>query len=231
MAKTIQMRRNRFGQFVAKGRGGAKKRNPPAKKRAPAAKKRAPAKKRAAKKNTPTPWTAGVVTNRKKKKNPPTMSLDKQGVLLGIPFPAVSDVLYMSLGLGGPPFIKGFVMRLPIVTTYANNQMAMYAIETVSYAAPIGIGYAIGGTRGVRRVIAGEAAGVLVRLVAKYTQVGRIPRGAPGVKGYLNPTANQSLRGMRGYTKPVNQAMLRGLPTRTPQAASFNRTRRTSRYA
>lgn len=229
MARTIQMKRNRFGQFVAKGRGGTttkRKSNPPRKRRAAPRKKPA---KRGARRNVPTNWEAGLVNNNnRRKRNPPrrVMGFDRQGQIFGIPTPAVSDVLYLSLGLGGPPIIKGITLRF-IPTTFGTGQGAMFGVEALSYAIPVGIGFAIGGPRAVRGIIAGEAAGLLVRVVSRYTQLGRTPRiGRPGVSGYLGPVPSRSLG---AYTKPVSQSMLRGLP-RGPGAPSPNRTRRASRY-
>jgi hypothetical protein len=232
VAKTINMKRNRLGQFV-KGRAAAPKRNLPARrKRATVATRAARPRRRTAKRNPPIPWTAGAVGNRRRrqtpKRNPKLLGgLDRQGRLLGIPVPAASDVLYMTLGLGGPPIIKGITQRF-IPTAWAVNQAAGWAVEGLSYAAPIGIGYMVGGTRAVRSVIAGEVAGLLVRVVARYTTpgYGRDFIG-PMMQGYIKPGSAQ---GMRGYIKPGSGANLRGLPTLGNVGATSNRTRRTSRY-
>jgi hypothetical protein len=232
MARTINMKRNRLGQFVAKGRGRPirrkKKRNPvhlTATKKRRSYKRRPTARK---KRNPPTNWTAGVVSNRRKR-NPPAISLDRQGRIMGVPVPAVSDVLYVGLGLAGPPIAKGTLVRF-LPTTFVTNQGMMWATEAASYAAPVFVGYFVGGARGARNVLAGEAAGILVRLVSRWTGAAglsnfpELQRGTPGVRGYLGPVASRSLR---GYTTPTSPATLRRMPGR---ASTAIRTRSHSRY-
>lgn len=247
MARTIQMRRNKFGQFVASG--GRKKAS---------TRRNAPKRKRT-RRNPPPRWTAGTVSSNPKRRrpattrkvarrpstrrNPPaTVSLDRQGRIAGIPVPALADVGYISLGLAGPPAFKGAALRF-IPTSFSATQAGAWAIEAGSYAAPVAVGYFVGGARGTRWVIAGEAAGLVVRLASRWTgaSLGRMPyayRGTPGVSGYLNPVASSSLRGGRrggvaGYLQPVPASGLRGAPANRGARqlfASSTRTRRHSRY-
>lgn len=236
--RTIQMTRNRYGQFVAKKRNSParKRKNTPARRKTTArasTRSRSTAKRRS---NPPPFWTAGVVTNRKRakrrtRKNPASISLSRQGKIAGVPVPALSDVGYISMGLAGPPLVKGAALKF-IPTSWTVTQAGMYAVEGIGYAVPPIVGYMVGGTRAVRLVVAGEAAGLVVRLVSRWTGqgLGRLPshyRGSPGVRGYLAPTTSASLR---GYLAPTTQTALRAFPRRSPGSMSSTRTRSHSRY-
>lgn len=210
MAKTIRMRRNGKGQFVA-----VRSTNPP--------KKRHHAKRRstavARRRHNPPFWLANPKRKTKHRSNPPKIA--------GIPLimPDISDVLYVSAGLAGPPIVKGFALKMmPSLSTMAGG----YLLEGIGYAVPAAAAYAIGGRTALRKVLVGEAASIVVRMVqsamAQISTTAVLP-GQPAVgrmRGYLPQSRARNL--VRGYTGP-SRATLRGTPAR-----SLARSSRFSRY-
>lgn len=195
---TIRMKRNRKGQFVAAGRAAPKK-----------------ARKKKSRRNPPW-WTAGAVVNspkakkrkkarryvagrKKYRRNPPT----SLGSFAGIPLamPEITDVLGIAGGLAGPPMVKGFAMQL-LPASVTTTTVGKWGVEAGSYVLPVVAGYMIGGRRAVRNVIAGELAGVAVRLVQQVTA--SISANIPALNGYTRSGA----RALGGYTGPVSRRQL-----------------------
>lgn len=234
MGRVIQMRRNRYGQFVAKkstsGRKRAAKKGRP-RKNAPAAhgaRGRTTSHTTRARKNPPF-WTAGRTTSnarRAPRKNPPVLSMDKTGRIGGLSIPAAQDVIAIAGGIAGPPIVKGFTVSL-IPAAYQGKVWVKWGTEIVGYGIPIFTAKMIGGARAMRWVIAGELASLLVRaataLMANAPQLGR----RRAMRGYI---PNVSQKQLRGYIPGVSQKQLRAVP-KSGRRMSANRSRRQSRFA
>ncbi len=204
VARTIRMKRNNKGQFVAA------RANSPRKTRG---------RKKGHRKNPPF-WTAGAIVNSPKKKravshkrkaqrNPPSMRVPN---FLGLPLvmPEVSDVLGIATGLAGPPIVKGFAMQM-LPASITTSTVGKWGVEIGSYVLPAVGGYTIGGRRTLKMVFAGQLAGIVVRLVQQAAARITASLPAAGVAGYMNMPGRRALN---GYVPPSQSGLNAFAPAR-----------------
>jgi hypothetical protein len=215
MAKVIQMKRNRYGQFVK-----ARASNPPKKKHHKRRKNWYGA-------GAVVPAAAKFMVNnpkhhKKHRRNPPMQ-------VAGIPIPNLEETLMIgvgvAVGLGGPPIIRGLITGMlpagtlppaapavgPAAPATTSQTIAGVALTGAAYGLPLLGGYMIGGRTGLKYVAAGEMASFLVQMLQSAAASISSSLPAPAVAGYTNQRVFQRPGGVAGYI-PAKAANLKAFP-------------------
>lgn len=201
MARTITMKRNKHGQFVA-ARMSAAKKNPHRRKKARARKNYVGAapimlanpKRRRARAH---PMRAAKRRHRARH-NPPSI----QQAIKGMDFP-ISMIAGLTAGLIGPSIVKGAATQM--FPTYAAQYPTVLTV--VSYAIPPAAAYVVDGKRGLRNVLIAEAAAYAAKLIAGALTAGGVAVSTNGMGRNLGPVRRAQLNGKIG---PVSRQMLNG---------------------
>jgi hypothetical protein len=177
MAKTITMRRNKKGQFVAVSRS-----TNPRPHHHRAKRKNAPHRRR---RNYMGAGATMIPMNpRKRRRNPPTE-------VLGVPLPNMQDTIEITLGVSagyaGPTIVLGFMNQLlPATITTSLGTMGPTILKLLSYAIPPFIANAVSGRQAMKYVIAGELATIVVGLLTSVTSTLTASLAPSTAAGYTN---------------------------------------------
>lgn len=177
MAKTITMRRNKRGQFVAVSRSTNPRPHHRHKKNSP---------KRARRRHNYMGAGATMIpmNPRKRRRNPPTE-------VLGVPLPNMQDTIEITLGVSagyaGPTIVQGFLNQLlPTTITTSLGTAGPTILKLLSYAIPPFIANAVSGRQAMKYVIAGELATIVVGLLTSVTSTLTASLAPTTTAGYTN---------------------------------------------